>query len=216
MGGVNYQYDKPASINDQAFTIYREYFRKFGLGVKTEIDLPNESSGYQGSKKDAGLLMNLAIGQYDTYSNIQINQYISTIANGGKRLKLHLLKEVKDKYTFEPVILNTINIDDLYLNRLKKAFKLVMTAGTGRGYVNLSLNPSGKTGTSETFVDSDGDLKYETETISTSFVTYFPSDNPSIAIAITSPNISYQNKQTSYIYPFNKMVISRLTNYFLN
>ena len=65
-------------------------------------------------------------------------------------------------------------------------------------------------------VDSDGDLKYETETISTSFVTYFPSDNPSIAIAITSPNISYKNKQTSYIYPFNKMVISRLTNYFLN
>ena len=95
-------------------------------------------------------------------------------------------------------------------------FKLVMTDGTGRGYVNLSLNPSGKTGTSETFVDSDGDLKYETETISTSFVTYFPSDNPSIAIAITSPNISYKNKQTSYIYPFNKMVISRLTNYFLN
>ncbi len=216
IGGVNYQYDKPASINDQAFAIYREYFRKFGLGVKTGIDLPNESSGYQGSKKDAGLLMNLAIGQYDTYSNIQINQYISTIANGGKRLKLHLLKEVKDKYTYEPIVLNTINIDDLYLNRLKKAFKLVMTDGTGRGYVNLSLNPSGKTGTSETFVDSDGDLKYETETISTSFVTYFPSDNPSIAIAITSPNISYKNKQTSYIYPFNKMVISRLTNYFFN
>lgn len=219
VGGGVYNYDMPLYINDSAFDTYRNYYHMFGLGVKTGIELPNESIGYMGKTKNVGLLMNLAIGQYDTYTNLQINQYMSTLATG-KRYEMHLLKYVKDKdeivLEYEPNILNTLDIKGTYLNRVRLGLKMVMTNGTGQGYVNLNLNPSGKTGTSETFVDSNLDGIYETETISTSFATYFPSDNPSIVIAITSPNISYKNKTSSYIYPFNKLVIQRVSNYFLN
>ena len=219
VGGGVYSYDMPLYINDTAFDTYRNYYHMFGLGVKTGIELSNESIGYMGKTKNVGLLMNLSIGQYDTYTNLQINQYMSTLSTG-KRYEMHLLKYVKDKETivleYEPNILNTLDIKESYLNRVRLGLKMVMTNGTGYGYVNLNLNPSGKTGTSETFVDSNLDGKYETETISTSFATYFPSNNPNTVIAITSPNISYKNKTSSYIYPFNKLVIQRVSNYFLN
>ena len=216
IGGVKYRYDGPAVIKEDAFDIYRSYFSKFGLGVKTGIDLPNESLGYKGEGRDAGLLMNFAIGQYDTYTNIQLNQYISTIANGKYRYQLHLLSKIQDKdnilLNFEPVILNELDIKEEYLNRLKRALKLVMSEGTGKNYIDLGHNPSGKTGTSETFVDSNNDGKFETESISTAFVSYFPSDNPTYAISISTPNISYINNSSSYIYPFNKTVIRKITD----
>lgn len=47
----------------------RNYYSQFGLGVKTGIDLPQESAGMQ-TTPDAvgGLILDLAIGQYDTYT----------------------------------------------------------------------------------------------------------------------------------------------------
>ncbi len=216
VGGVKYHYDGVAHIKEEAFDIYRNNFAKFGLGVKTGIDLEHESSGYKGSKKDAGLLMNLAIGQYDTYTNLQLNQYISTIANNGTRYKFHILDKIQDNAKVikevEPIVLNKLDFKSEYLSRVKKALRLVILEGTGRNYIKVSLNASGKTGTSETFVDSNNDGKFETESISTAFVAYFPSDKPEYSISITTPNISYINNRSGYIYPFNKTVIRKITD----
>ena len=220
VGGVNYQYDRPAYVSHEAFEIYRSYFQKFGLGTSTGIDLNRENIGIKGKDENAGLLMNLAIGQYDSYTNISLNQYISTLANGNKRYSLHFLKEIKNKdeviKTYEPIILNTLDIDEKYIKRVKQGLKLVMSEGTGVGYIDLSHDPSGKTGTSETFVDTNQDGIYETPTISTAFVAYFPSNNPEYAISITTPNISYVNSSSSYIYPFNKLVIRKITDLMLS
>lgn len=217
VGEVNYGYDKAAPINKEAFNIYRKYFSLFGLGEKTGIDLENENTGIKGKLENAGLLMNLAIGQYDSYTNIELNQYIATIANSKNRFSLHFLKEIKNKdqilKNYEPNILNTLdNIDTKYIDRVKKGLKLVITDGTGKGYIDLSKDASGKTGTSETFVDSNGDGKYETASISTSFVAFLPSSNPKYAISITTPNISYINSYSNYVYPFNKIVIKKITD----
>ena len=217
VGGVNYRYDMPAPINNEAFDIYRKYFALFGLGVSTGIDLEKESTGIKGKIENAGLLMNLAIGQYDSYTNIELNQYISTLANSKNRYSLHFLKEIKNKdeaiKLYEPVILNTLDsINPKFIDRVKQGLKLVIIDGTGKGYVDESKNASGKTGTSETFVDTNDDGIYETESISTAFVMYMPSSNPKYAISITSPNISYENNSSSYIYPFNKTVIRKITD----
>ena len=50
-------------------------FNEYGLGVKTEIDLPNESNGVVGKDKSSDLLLNYTIGQYDTYTVLQLSQY---------------------------------------------------------------------------------------------------------------------------------------------
>ena len=103
-------------------------------------------------------------------------------------------------------------IDKQYIDRVHLALKQVITNGTGINYIDVSKNASGKTGTSETFVDTNYDGIYETPSISTSFVAYFPSDNPKYAIAITTPNISYVNDHSTYVHPFNKIVIREITD----
>lgn len=212
VGGGIYKYNEPLKINEEAFDIYRDYFKRFGLGVKTGIEFPNESLGYKGSKKESGLLLNFAIGQYDTYTNIQINQYISTLARDGNRYKMHLLDKIIDKngkiQIIEDEILNNLEVNEKYIKRVKEGLHEVITRGTGKDYTNISA--SGKTGTSESFYDSNSDGVIDTETISTNFVMYTPFDKPKIAISITSPNIGIPS--SDYRYPINKNVIKRITN----
>lgn len=211
-GGV-YRYNESLNLSDNTFDIYRDYFGRFGLGVNTGIELLNESRGYKGSSRLPGLLLDFAIGQYDTYTTMQLNQYISTLARRGERYQMHLLKNVMNDneiiYDFVPNILNDVNIEKKYLERVILGFQKVMENGTGYGYVNSKLKPAGKTGTSESFMDSDGDKVIDKETNSTSFVVMMPYDNPKVAISMTSPNISYNS---NYTYPINKKVIRRITD----
>ncbi|MFA5409302.1 MAG: penicillin-binding transpeptidase domain-containing protein, partial [Bacilli bacterium] len=85
VGGATYQYNMPLVVDTQAFNTYRTTFAEFGLGVNTGIDLPKESIGYKGGDTVAGHLLDYAIGQYDTYTPLQLTQYINTIANQGSR-----------------------------------------------------------------------------------------------------------------------------------
>lgn len=212
VGGGIYKYNEPLKLNEEAFDIYRDYFKRFGLGVKTGIEFPNESLGYKGSKKETGLLLNFAIGEYDTYTNIQINQYISTLARDGNRYKMHLLDKIIDKNgkvkIIEDEILNNLEVNEKYIKRVKEGLHEVIIRGTGKSYTNISAG--GKTGTSESFYDNNSDGVIDTETISTNFVMYTPFDNPKIAISITSPNIGIPS--SDYRYPINKNVIKRITN----
>lgn len=210
VAGANYEYNKPLIINEGAFDIYRNTFKEFGLGVKTEIDLPVESLGYTSDNKAPGLLLDFVMGQYDTYTPIQLSQYISTFANGGNRLQPHLLKEVRAStddetlgdviYTFETNILNGINTTSEYLNRVKEGFYAVMNTsyGLGREYIADNYDPSGKTGTSQSAADTNGDGINDTDTVSTAFVGYAPSTNPKISITVTSPNSTWENPRNSY------------------
>ena len=206
-----YRYNQPLKIDDSAFDIYRNFFSQFGLGEKTGIEIPHESKGYKGQKKDSGLLLDYAIGQYDTYTNIELNQYISTVARDGKRFKMHLLSEIMaNNYVekIEPVILNELDIEDKYIKRVQQGMKAVIDYGSGKGYTNLKA--AGKTGTSQSFMDTNNDGKIDKETISTTFVMYYPINNPKIAISISSPNIGVQT--SDYYYLINQKVIKKLTN----
>ena len=213
LGGGVYRYNQSLKLKEEAFSIYREYFSRFGLGVNTGIELLNESRGYKGTSTLPGLLLDFAIGQYDTYTTMQLNQYISTIARNGDRYSMHLLKNVTSNnlviYNYEPLILNNININTKYIDRVKLGLKKVLEKGNGYGYINLKYKPSGKTGTSESFMDTNKDNIVDKETNSTSFVAFMPYDNPKIAISITSPNISYNS---TYPYPLNKKVVRRITD----
>ena len=204
VGGGVYEYDKALNIDIKAFDTYRNTFKQFGLGSLTGIDLPNESLGYKGDSSLSGYLLDFAIGQYDTYTPIELSQYINTIANGGYRIQPHLLKAVykptKDGltdllYEVEPVVLNKVNTKTEYFDRVRMGFREVMASGTGVGYVNSIHNSAGKTGTSESFKDIDGDGNIDVETKSNTFGSYAPYDNPTVSFTVVSPDIYY--KETS-------------------
>ena len=220
VAGANYYYNGPLVINENAFEIYRNTFKEYGLGIKTNIDLPVESFGFKGTSKNPGHLLDFAIGQYDTYTPVQIASYINTLSSNGNRYQLHLLKEVHEstnsdslgdlKEKIEPMVLNKVNLDDAHMNRIKEGFKAVMKS-LGYGSMGNVLSPAGKTGTAESFYDVDGDGNIDVETISKGFIGYAPSDNPKYAITVLSPNVRY-SKTNTYTSPVNTKISARVSN----
>lgn len=218
----NYRYDEPLKIDTSAFQKYRDMYASFGLGVKTGIDLPVESLGYSGISKLPGHLLDFSIGQYDTYTPIQLSQYISTLANGGTKYKPYLLKEVyappaneKDVlgeliYATEKEKMGEVDIAKKYIERVRLGFHQVITNGIGGGFMGDYYNTAGKTGTSQSFIDTNDDGKVDTETISTSFIGYAPYDNPKMSIVVVSPDISLPN--SGYQSAVTKRISAKLVN----
>ena len=230
VNGGEYHYDMKMPFKQESFDTYRNMYHSFGLGVKTGIDLPVESSGYTSHDKAAGNLLDFVIGQYETYTPIQLSQYIGTIANGGERIKPHLLKEVhKSSKTdaigeletnIEKEVLNKVDTQEEYINRVKEGFKAVVNSpgGYGVGYMPKWVKPAGKTGTSQSFLDTDNDGVIDTETITSSFIGYAPYDNPKMTMIVTSPDSSHPNSSTNYAslvtYHISQRVIEKYNDYY--
>ena len=220
VSGNPYTYNMDFNPGKEAFDKYRGMFNEYGLGVKTGIDLPLESVGNIGDKIDGDLLLDFSIGQYDTYTPIQISNYINTIANYGNRYKMHFLKEIRYpsnndeigelKEEIKPVLLNKVSLDDVYINRIRLGFSKVMLS-LGYGYMGNVSDPSGKTGTSNSFKDTDNDGIIDRETISKAFIGYAPSDNPIFSIVILSPNVSDLN-YSEYVPNVNYKISERVSN----
>ncbi|MBQ3020972.1 MAG: hypothetical protein IJD92_01955 [Bacilli bacterium] len=206
--GEKYKYNMSLNNLDYAFKIYRDTLSEYGLGVKTGIDLENESIGIIGKTISDDLLLNLSIGQYDTYTPIELTQYINTVANNGSRIKLSLMKEIVNSegkviLENESNILNEVELDSIYKDRIKEGLKKVGSSGTGSSYINQKYNASSKTGTSESILDSDMDGISDTFATTRTFVSYMPSDDPVYSLVIVSPNIDYKENDNVRTYPIN-------------
>ncbi|MCY8142622.1 peptidoglycan D,D-transpeptidase FtsI family protein [Bacillus haynesii] len=198
LGKGQYKAHQPLNLQTKAFDTFRYYFSQFGLGVKTGIDLPNEASGYKGSQRLPGFLLDFSIGQYDTYTPLQLAQYVSTIANGGYRMKPQLVKEIREPdskkgigavtQSVQPEVLNKLDMSDQYIKEVQNGFRRVMTKGTAAGqFASASYKPAGKTGTAQSFYDGPDKSKTGTSTYNTTLVAYAPYDNPEVAISVVVP-----------------------------
>ncbi len=204
IGDGYYQKNQPLRLKQaEAFDKLRTSFSQFGLGVRTGIDLPNETIGFKGMDTKPGFVLDLSIGQYDTYSNMQMAQYISTIANDGLRMQPHLVKEIREPNDekkigpiiteIQPTAMNRIDMKKEWIDRVQLGFKQVMQAplGTGVSYFgDTPYSPAGKTGTAEAFYDGPLRSKFGTEppeVINLSLAGYAPSDHPQIAMAVLVP-----------------------------
>lgn len=217
VANIDYKYNMKVEDVSSSFDKYREFFKSIGLGSKTGIDLPIDGIGGIGNKNSPDLYLNYVIGQYDTYTTMQLSEYISTIANYGVRVSPHLLLSVKnsDNTTYLRYNPNTtkLDIDEKYINRVRLGFNEVMKSGLGKNFMGSVLDPSGKTGTSETFYDSNNDGVIDTPTVSNAFVGYYPSDNPKMSIAITFPNIMRISGDENRSYA-NKKITKRIVEVF--
>ncbi|WNF37758.1 penicillin-binding protein 2 [Bacillaceae bacterium IKA-2] len=203
-GNYDYDTERGGGANDAAngFNKMRYYFNQFGLGVKTGIDLPTEATGYSGRGVGFQLLANLmdfSIGQSDTYTPLQMAQYISTIANGGNRIQPRLVREIREPNTIEgelgnviqqftPNVLNRVDMSDNYIKRVQDGFRLVVDGrqGTARELATKDYRLAAKTGTSQvTYRGQKGNNQI--------FVGYAPYDNPEIAFAVIVPHLKIRD-----------------------
>lgn len=201
IGGGVYRPHAKLRINLEAFTTIRHYFSQFGLGVKTGIDLPNELSGFQGRGTRGGVLLDLAIGQYDMYTPMQLAQYVSTIANGGYRMKPQLVKEIREPSIdgkepsrvikrFEPIVLNRVDMKTEYIERVQEGFRRVMQEPGGTAYAYFAgapYKPAGKTGTAEAFYDGPIKSRRNASTYNLTLVGYAPYNDPEVSFAVVVP-----------------------------
>ncbi|SER17115.1 Cell division protein FtsI/penicillin-binding protein 2 [Gracilibacillus ureilyticus] len=199
MSGATYSYNEPLYNFDwDTFDELRYYYNQFGLGVETGIDMPFESIGVVGVPSNAGNLLDFSFGQFDTYTTLQLAQYVSTIANEGYRVKPHLLKEIREPGSNgealgpvlevkEPEVLNRVEMDSQYIDRVQEGFKRVFTQGTASGrWSGFPYEVVGKTGTAENPKYKDGQQVAYTENLT--LVGYSPEENPEIAFAVVVPN----------------------------
>ncbi len=201
--GNTYTPNMQLNATAEHFKIYRDMLASFGLGAITNIDLPGETTGIIGSTIADDLLLNLAIGQYDTYTPIEVLQYINSMASGS-RISLSLMREIRNNDEVvkknEIEILNDVAVDEEYLNRIREGLTLVLKEGTGKIYVRDDLLAAGKTGTSESFYDSNNDGIVDVATITSTFAGYFPNEDPKYSVVVITPNISHNNGTNDTMY----------------
>lgn len=218
LAGKKYTYNMKLDAGREVFQKYRDVFAMYGLGEKTGIDLPNEQVGVIGKNMSDDLLLNLAIGQYDTYTSMELVQYIHTIYSSGSRKKISLMKEIHNRneevlVRYEPQELSKILLDEHYYERIREGFRQVLYNGTGSGYVRRDLGAYGKTGTSESFYDSNGDGKVDTKTISSTLAMIGPASNSSYSLVLVTPHLSHYDGVKDYTAPFNRFISNEMSEY---
>ncbi|MFJ7953456.1 peptidoglycan D,D-transpeptidase FtsI family protein [Lysinibacillus sp. NPDC096418] len=203
INGTPYSYNMPLRLKDNTFPTMRNNYAQFGLGVKTGIDLPNEVTGVLGPTGPTygGKTLDLAIGQYDTYTPLQLVQYISTVANGGYRIQPRVAKEVREPSKdgkqlgplateIEPTILNRIDNPTEEIDHVKKGLRRVYIGSQGsaaRQFRDAPYTAAGKTGTAEVVYYGPLKEKWRTEVLNLTHAGFAPYENPEIAYAVVIP-----------------------------
>lgn len=173
----------------------RKGLNQVGLGVKTGIDLPNETNGQiEPLTNNPGNYLDLSIGQYDTYTPLQLSQYVSTIANNGYRIQPHIglsIHDATNKDELGPVkrkvkgnVLNKVNNSQKEIDEVKDGFKMAFNEKDGTGYASFkdTVVPSaGKTGTAEVFQDGE-------PRVNSTYIGYAPIKDPKLAFSIVYTN----------------------------
>ena len=166
------------------------YAKRFGLGVKTGIEL-SESAGILAGKAQRAAAgrqwydadtVEAAVGQADNqFTPLQLATLAATIANNGNRLKTHVVDKVTD-YTRKTVVtqtapetLDNVGVSQANLDYVKQAMRSVATAGTAATtFKDYGIAIAAKTGTAVRTPHSDNVV----------FIGYAPYDNPQIAVAV--------------------------------
>jgi len=168
-----------------------EYLKKFNLGQRTGIDLPGERSGFLPSaewKKETkgeswyiGDTYNLSIGQGDLLvTPLQAAVWTATVANGGKIVVPHLVRQIEDTKTkeiikIEPQIINENFVSAQNINIAKQGMKQCVTDGSCKILQSIGTTSGGKTGTAQWSATKDNHAW---------FTSFAPYNTPQIVVTI--------------------------------
>lgn len=165
---------------------FYKYSRDFGYGITTGIDLPGEMKGYL--KKPVEFspvsLNYMAIGYEVLVTALQMTNAYACVANGGVLMKPFIVKKIlspdgKVLKENKPVEVRKV-ISKNTAKTLTELLVGVVERGTGKDAKLDNIKIAGKTGTSQKFVEG----KYSKSKYTSSFIGYFPAENPQIVISV--------------------------------
>lgn len=195
-----------------------KYAKYFGLGVKTGVELPSETSGAMASPEYAekigitwtkGQTINASIGQgMDSFSPLQMVKYISMLANGGKDIDVSIVKSiikpdgteasseeinnfVNQKLGLSDNQTENLGIHQENLDAILEGMKSVTSDTTGTAYVrfqDFGISVGGKTGSAEAGKDAN-----QNDIVHAWFAGFAPFEDPEIAVVVMVENGGHGN-----------------------
>ena len=194
-----------------------KYAKYFGLGVKTGVELPSETSGAMATPEYAetvnvlwskGQTINASIGQgLDSFSPLQMAKYVSMLANGGHDIDVSIVKSiikpdgteasteeinnfVNQKLGLQEEQTEQLEIHQENLNAILEGMKSVTSDTTGTAYVrfqDFGISVGGKTGSAEAIGEN------EQEVVHGWFAGFAPFEDPEIAVVVMVENGGHGN-----------------------
>lgn len=164
-----------------------KWAHKFGIGEVSHMGLEGGAFGVVPTPEQKTKLYNepwyggdtvsMAIGQgVVQVTPLELAVMVSSIANGGKRVKPHLMTSQTYQPNMQPEL---IGIDPKVLKTIQAGLEAVVKEGTARQLSDGSIPPTaGKTGTAEVLGQRDNAM----------YVGYGPVNDPQIAIAVAVEN----------------------------
>ncbi len=175
-----------------------KYAGAFGIGRRTGVDLPGETTGTLPSPqwkqrlyKDvwyAGDTISVSIGQgYLEASPIQMLKVVSAVANGGTLYTPHVVSQIRDPHgrvleSFDPVAEKRVPVSESDLAIVRRGMLGVIESdyGTAHNVAIPGFQYAGKTGTAENVPTADNPSGRNHAW----FVCFAPYDQPKIAVVV--------------------------------
>ncbi|MBQ3093045.1 MAG: PASTA domain-containing protein [Clostridia bacterium] len=164
-----------------------DFYKSFGLHNKTNIDLPGESTDLffnaDGSMSSIDLCV-ASMGQNFGITPIQMITAAAAIANGGKIIQPHIVKEILDENNniikkFD-VVTKRQAVSEQTAKRVTQMLYENATHGAAKNAYIPGYRVAGKTGTSEKIgLSTKGHKDYIS-----SFCGFAPADNPKLAMLV--------------------------------
>jgi len=172
------------------------WIRAFGFGSRSGIPLPGEVGGIVPpvNKWSKVSIARLPIGQGVSVTRLQMTMAICAIANRGQLMRPMLVDRLEDQegrvvaeYSPQPV---RQVISEATARQITVALKrVVSTNGTASGAMLKHYTVAGKTGTAQKVENGTYVSKYLS-----SFIGFFPADEPELCIAIIVDDPSDRNR----------------------
>ncbi len=196
--------------HDLGIDAIHKFIKQFGLGRQSKIDLDGEATGLLPSrawkqrrfkqKWFVGDTISVGIGQgYNLATPLQLAVATAALANGGRILKPHLVKQIENSQsevfkTVSPQETGFVSLKEEHINLVTEAMiGVTKPGGTAAmaGYKS-QYEFAGKTGTAQVF--SMKGQEYKEEEIDERlrdhalFIAFAPAENPVIAVSVLVEN----------------------------
>ncbi len=173
-------------------TAFRNYFKRFGFGEKTGVQLPAELSGnirhLEDTRRDIQFYT-ASFGQGITVTPLQLVTAYAALANGGRLMRPHLVSRVVhadgDVEDVRPETIRQV-LSEETSRKIGKMLRNVVVNGHGKRADVPGYLVGGKTGTAQV---AKSDAKGYEEGVSIgSFVGYAPIDDPKFVVLVKIDN----------------------------
>jgi cell division protein FtsI/penicillin-binding protein 2 len=193
-----------------------DYVRDFGFGQRTGISLPGEARGILYPVKDWSKvsIAQIPMGQGIAVTRLQMIMAMSALANDGWLMRPMLVNRLEDRngnvvQQYAPQRVRQV-VSESTDKLMVEALKTVVTPdGTAPGAAMKDYTNAGKTGTAQKVENGT----YAEHKFYSSFVGFFPADNPELCISIVmdEPKEGYYGGQVCG--PVFKEIAERCASY---